>query len=445
MRFDSHAIAAATGGRVIRPGPPGPINANHQTMEPGEWFIALTGEGFDDHPFLPEAEQRGAAGVILERELEGLVGPAVQVAHAWTAIGDLGLVARRAFHGPVVGVTGSTGNTTTGVLIRHALSPLGATHPPADHVNHQPGLSLALLACPEDVAAQVLELGARLPGGMTEMATVVEPDVRVVVSVGPAHLEHLGDLAGVAREKRVLLDLARPRDVAVVNGADPMVRAMEVPTGVERIAYGPEEAFALVDAVPAETGLRATWRTPTGTVGAVLATRARFVAENAAAALAVAWSQGVSMKDAAAALRRFRPLGSRLREVVLPGGTTLLDDAFNANPTSMAAALRVLVRQPGRHVAVLGDMGELGARSRPLHEEIVGLAEALGIERLVLVGPRMAEVAPPGARVVDDAAAALGALRELMNDGDVVLVKGSRSMRLERVAQGLEGVTTDPS
>lgn len=439
-RFDSEAIAAATGGTVIRPGPSGPIMANSQTLPAGEWFVALAGEGFDDNRFVPEAARRGVAGVVVSRLPEGVDVPVVWVSDTWQALRDLGRVARRRFVGPVVALTGSSGKTTTRTLVALALSPLGDVHQTAENTNHEPGVPLTLLECPEHAHAQVIELGAHLPGGIERLARTVEPDVRLLLDIGPAHLATLGDLDGVAREKGAIFATARPGDTCVVNLDDPRVAALPVPAGARRVTFGHDGDVALVDAVldPVALATTARWRTPTGEVSARLPSPARFVADDAAAALAVAWICGVELSAAAAAMERYVPLGGRLRVRTVAPGVTVLDDTYNANPRSLAAALRLLASLPGRRAAVIGDMLELGPDEARFHEEIVALAVALDLELLVLVGPRMAAARQiaPNVRVFDAPGEAVALLRSWVGPGDHVLVKGSRGVRMERVLEG---------
>lgn len=439
-QFDSSEIAAATGGTVVRPGPSGPITANNQTLAPGEWFAALAGPGFDDHAFLPEAAHRGAAGLIAERLPEGLDVPAVIVDDTWRALRRLGHAARSRFDGPVVALTGSTGKTTTRVLTALALSPLGEVHQTPENTNCEPGVALALLTCPDRAAAQVIELGALRPGGIDRLTRSVDPDVRLVVNIGPAHLEHLGDLDGVAREKSALYASARPGDVCVVNADDARARALPLPAGTRRVTFGAGGDVELLDArLHADTlETTAVWRTPEGEVSARLPTPARFVATDAAAALAVAWSLGVDLAEAAAALPRYTPVGRRLRTVRVAPGATVFDDSFNANPQSVAGALGLIASLPGRRAAVLGDMYELGPDEASYHSEITELAAGLGLELLVLVGPRMGAAADGvDAVLVDDPAGAVAVLQGWLQRGDRVLVKGSRASRVDQVAAGL--------
>jgi len=434
-RFDSASIAATTGGEVVRAGRAGPITANSQTCAAGEWFVALAGEGFDDHAFVPEAVARGVSGVVVEQDVDVACG-VVRVHDTWQALRGLGRAARHRFQGPVVGITGSTGKTTTRLLTAHALSVRGKVQQNEGNSNADPGVALTMLGVPDDAWATVVELGTCVPGRIARYSAICEPDVRVVTHVGPAHLDGLRDLEGVAREKGGLLAAARPGDVAVVNLADPKVAQLPIPEGVRRIGVGSggDVSLASFELDPESLCGRAAWQTPTGLVTATLRSPAAFVAEDAALALAVAYALNVDLREAAAALEVWAPEPGRLCPLRLDCGATVLDDTFNANPQSVAAALDLLAGLPGRRVAVLGDMAELGERSHAHHQQIASHAVGLGLERVLLIGRRFATAVGRNGYSVEGAAAALeGWLRP----GDVVLVKGSRTMGLEAVVQAL--------
>ncbi len=434
-RFDSAAIASATGGEVIRAGGSGPITANNRTCASGEWFVALAGEGFDDHTFVPEAVERGVAGVVVERPIDADCG-VVQVSDTWQALRDLARVARRGFSGPVVAVTGSMGKTTTRVLTAAALSARGDVHQNQGNSNDDPGVALTLLEVSDSAWAQVVEMGTYIPGRIAHHTTITEPDVRVVTHIGPAHLGGLGDLDGVAREKGVLLDTASPGDIAIVNLDDPRVAALPIPAAVRRVGVGQGGEVALLSAELNAESLTTTarWRTPDGAVTAILRSPAEFVARNAAIALGVAWALGVDVRQAASALEGWAPRPGRMCPVRLANGATVLDDTFNANPESVSAALDLLARLPGRRVAVLGDMAELGAESDAYHRQVVRHAAGLELHQVLLVGPQLASAA--GVAPVT-AVGAAEALRPWLRSGDHVLVKGSRVMGLEAVVDRL--------
>jgi UDP-N-acetylmuramoyl-tripeptide--D-alanyl-D-alanine ligase len=232
-----------------------------------------------------------------------------------------------------------------------------------------------------------------------------------------------------------------------VNVDDPRVRAIPVPAGARRLEWGSSGDVALLDAVvdPVALATTATWRTPEGVVSARIPAPGRHIAHDAAGALCAAVALGLDPRAAAAALERYEPVGMRLRSEPLPGGARALNDAYNANPSSMEASLRLLASLPGRRAAVLGDMLELGPDEASWHARVAALAGELGLDRVVLVGPRMAAAAGscPGALAFPDPADAVPAVRDWLREGDVVLFKGSRGARVERVLHGVRGETSE--
>jgi UDP-N-acetylmuramoyl-tripeptide--D-alanyl-D-alanine ligase len=445
VRFDAAGIAAATGGQVVRDAPAGPISTDTRALPQGAWFVALRGLRFDAHNFLKLAAENGAAGFVVERVEPDLpAGGVVKVEDTTDALQALGLAARKAFAGPVVGLTGSSGKTTTRSLISLALSPLGPIHQTVGNLNNHIGVPLTLLARPDDAAAMVVEMGTSGPGEIELLAKCAVPDVRLIVNVGPAHLEELGGLDGVGVEKTALFRTALPGHTVCVNSDDPRIYGSQIPDGVRRLTWGTSGDIALLEAEVDGGTLStvATWATPQGKLKARIPAPGRHIAHNAAGALCVALALGIDLNDAVAALERYEPVGMRLRAEELPGGGRALNDAYNANPASMEASLRLVASLPGRKAVVIGDMLELGSGEHDWHVKIVGLAGELGFDRVVLLGPRMvaAKAAHPGALAYEEPEGAIGAIREWSKGpGDVVLFKGSRGARVERVLQGLQG------
>lgn len=450
VRFDGMAIAQATGGRLVRQAPAGPIGTDTRTLPAGAWFVALKGDRFDAHDFLETAAQRGAAGCVVEREDVPWQGGMVVVPDALRALQDLGRAARDRFQGPVVGLTGSSGKTTTRALAALALSPLGFVHQTTGNLNNHIGVPLTLLARPEEARAMVVEMGTSAPGEIAVLADIARPEVRLIVNVGPAHLLELGGLAGVAVEKGALFASARPGDTVCVNVDDPRVEALPVPPGVRRLTWGSRGEIVLKDAIvdPKTLATDATWESPVGLLRARIPTPGQHIAHNAAGALCIALALGIDLREAAAALERYEPVGMRLREEPLPQGGRALNDAYNANPASMAASLRLLASLPGRRAAVLGDMLELGTGEAEWHARTAQLAHELGLDRVFLVGPRMAAAAAncPGCAAFVEPEDAVQPLADWLSSGgsdDVVLFKGSRGARVERVLGGVRGESRD--
>ena len=444
MMFDARSIAIATGGRIVHEGASGPIGTDSRRVAGGSWFVALTGDRFDGHDYLPHAAAAGCAGAVVSREPAGWTRGLVVVDNTLVALQDLGRAARSRFHGPTVAITGSAGKTSTRVMVVDVLASLGKVHHTHGNLNNHIGVPLTLVATPLDADALVLEMGMNHPGEIMLLQDIGSPTVRLVTNVGAAHVEGCGSIVGVARAKQELFDGAREGDVVCVNVDDPFVAAMPIPAGTRVITYGraPHASVRLtdvvVDGVRLQTRLRI--ETPEGSVLATLAVPGAHLAVNAAAATAVAFALRVPLEAVGPALSRFEPDGMRNR-VERIGGAAVLDDAYNANPTSMMAGLATLSSLPGRRVAVLGDMLELGSAEVEAHAQVLDSALAAGIEWVLVTGARMARAAEerPGVRVFADvdaiSDALIGELR--IGEGDALLVKGSRGAKMERVVERL--------
>ena len=439
MNFDARAIAAATGGTLLAEGPHGPVATDTRNFPAGGWFVALSGARFDGHDHLGSLV--GAAGAVVSRPPgAGWTAGAVLVADTLRALQDLGAAARRSTPASVVAITGSAGKTTTRALTALALRPLGPVHQTQGNLNNHIGVPLTLLAAPADAQTWVIEMGTSSPGEIQRLAEIATPDVRLIVNVGPAHLEELGGLDGVALEKGALFRTARPGDWLAVAVDDPYVAVVPRPLGTNIVTWGRSSGadVALSDIAfePAAGALVAQWNVRGRRVRARLPTLSDAVAIDAAGALAIALALDVSPADAADALSDYAPVGSRMRSEPLPRGATAWNDTYNANPTSVSAALAALARMPGRRAAVLGDMLELGPDEATWHHRAVDEARSLGLDHLAFVGPRMANAA--GAKDGwADPLDAVGPLAAWVEPGDVILFKGSRGARVERVLDAL--------
>jgi len=447
MNLDGATIARATGGALHRDAVAGPVATDTRRLEPGSWFLAITGDRFDGHEFLDRAKAAGAVGCIVSRPVpDWWEGGAVVVPDTTRALQALGRYAREQFDGPVVGLTGSSGKTTTRALIACAIAPLGEIHQTQGNLNNHWGVPMTLLATPDTADALVVEMGTSGPGEIEFLATLSSPDVRLIVNVGPAHLEELGGLDGVQVEKGAMFATARPGDVCCVNVDDERVAAVPLPDGVRRLEFGGPQArtVALLEAelVPERLATRARYRTPEGEVEALIPAPGRHVALNAAGALCVAVALGVDPRRAAEGLGGYEPVGMRMRPERLQSGALALNDAYNANPDSMRASLGVLAAMPGRRWAVLGDMLELGPQEAQWHRSVASEVGALGIEHVVFVGPLMTAAAEacrgPSVQAFADPADAARWLSGRLGADDVILFKGSRGARLEDVLSALK-------
>lgn len=445
MIFDARTIAAATGGELLGEGPAGPVGTDSRRVPPGSWFVALAGEKFDGHDFLGVVAASGAAGALVSRAPERWSAGLVRVPDTLVALQDLARFVRGQFHGPVVGITGSAGKTSTRVMVAEVLRSLGVVHHTQGNLNNHIGLPLTLCHLPPDADVMVIEMGMNHRGEITLLQGIASPTVRLITNVGAAHVEGCGSIEGVAAAKQELFDGASAGDVVCVNLDDPFIAAMPLPEGVRVITWGrhPDAQIRLTDVSVDGSRLQTRLRieTPEGTVRATLDVPGEHLATNAAAAVAVAFALRVPIEHLGPALSRFQPEGMRNR-IERIGGVAVLDDAYNANPVSMLAALRTLAALPGRRFAALGDMLELGAEEAPAHVEVLRAAVGAGLAGVWVTGPRMAlaSASVPGVRTFDDADALGAALAEAAVEGDSALVKGSRGARMERVVERLRAV-----
>jgi UDP-N-acetylmuramoyl-tripeptide--D-alanyl-D-alanine ligase len=423
-------VAAAAGGRVVRgetvPTRPGPSRAeiDSRAVGPGDLFVGLPGERVDGGRYAATALEAGAWGVLVaaEHAAEELPGNGAVIAAGdpLLALQRLATAWRRELACPVVGVTGSVGKTSTKDILAAMLGQQLRTVANRENRNTEIGLPLTVLEAPAGTQALVLEMGMRGPGQIAELARIAEPDVAVITTIAPVHLELMGSIEAIAAAKAELVAGLAAGGTAVIPAGETLLDAHRR-ADVTTITFGPGGD---VDALPD---------------GLTVPFTSAHMLRNALAALAAARAVGVEPAGALdVALSSLR--GQRIE---LAGGVTVIDDCYNANPMSMRAALDDLaVSAGGRRVAVLGDMLELGPQEDRFHAETGAQARAAGVELLVAVGPRAAHMADgygDGVVTLPDAAAAAAALPGLVEPGDTVLVKGSRGVGLEVVAPAIAG------
>lgn len=456
-------VARATGGRIATGDADlvvdGVTTDSRRVPEGGALFVAIRGEHADGHDFLPGAVRAGAVAVLSERaeDLGDDVGVVV-VDDTWHAIARLGAAVRDRVDPFVVAITGSVGKTTTKDLTAAALGAGRRTVAAEGSFNNELGVPLTLLSLEEDSEALVVEIGARGVGHIAALVPFVRPDVAIVTAVAGVHLELFGDIDAIARAKGELVEGLAPDGTAVLNADDERVAAMAARAPGAVLRYGLADQHRggagprpdlLADHVRLDRVARPSFSaaTPWGEVDVTLPVAGRHHVWNALAALAAAGTAGVPVAAAAAALADAR-ISAWRGEVAEHDGLVVLNDAYNANPTSVAAALDMLmtVERTGRAVAVLGVMAEIGPTAEAEHERVGRRAAELGVDLVIAVGDDAAGIAR-GARAgglpedrvaaVADAAAASAMLRGEVGDGDVVLVKASRVGGLEAVADDL--------
>lgn len=444
MRLTTSEIADAVGGEQI--GDDVVVDgARHDSREVagGELFVPVPGVR-DGHDFVGGAHRSGAAAHLTSRPETAEHGPAVRVDDPVTALAALGAAVRRRLEGPVVGITGSVGKTTTKDLLAGVLRQRYRTAAAVRSFNNEIGVPLTILNAPDDTEALVLEMGARGIGHIAMLSAVGRPTIGVVTSVSMVHTELFGDLDAVALGKGELVEALPEEGYAVLNADDPRVAAMAGRTRATVVTFGRSGAVR-AEAVSVGHDLRPRFRLVSdwGTADVHLAVRGEHNVANGLAAAAVGLVLGVEAEEVAAALERSPLSPWRMELLETPSGARILNDCYNAGPASVAAALRALAHLPAhRRVAVLGPMAELGDDSAAAHREVALLAEGAGIEVIAVDAP---DYDTDGVRHVPDVDAAADALGTLGPD-DAVLVKGSRVAGLERLAAllGAEPPGTEP-
>ena len=428
-------VAAATSGRVDGPDVTvTSISTDSRTLTPAALFVALSGDRFDGHDFAADAIANGAAGVLVATGRASSLVPRVTVVDPRTALRDLAVLRRSELSVPVVAVTGSTGKTSTKDILAHILPEAWAS--PASY-NNEIGVPLTVLSTPRDARVLVVEVGSRGTGHIALLVPAIRPDVAVITNLGIAHFETFGSKDKLASAKRELVAGLGSGGVAVLPFDEPRL------TGSypgRTLTFG-ADVRADVSFSDLEVDR---WGRPGFTMGfdgdtrpVDMAMAGAHQAYNATAAAAAAIAIGLDLDSIVAGLQR--ATGSEGRMEIHQGSVTVVNDAYNANPDSMAAALRTVATMPGRHVAVLGLMAELGEVAEREHVRIGELVRSLGFAAVIVVGdePGIAVTAGRIARKVEDGDEALRVLEGFRRDGDVVLVKASHSVGLEALAMRL--------
>ena len=420
------------------------VGTDTRQLAPGMLFVAIRGERVDGHDFLAQASAAGAAGALVERRIPAAQLPQVRVADTLAALGDLASAVRARSSVQVVGITGSSGKTTVKNLCAAILEGVAPTHATAGNQNNEIGLPLSLLNMRDDARYAVLEMGAGKPGDIAYLAGIARPYVALVNNVAPAHLERLGSIEGVAETKGAIYAALPADGIAVINADDAFAGYFAAQAGTRSVLRFGLVADADVRAGDVHSdlaGSRFELITPAGRAAVMLPLPGLHNVRNALAAAALAHALGVAPPQIAAGLARAGAVGGRLARRVMPGGWTLIDDSYNANPGSVAAAIETLALAGGETWLVLGDLAELGPGAPALLAELGRKARTAGIARLWTVGRLSAEASRAfghAARHFDDQAALAAALRAELHAGVTCLVKGSRSAAMERVIDQLE-------
>ncbi len=430
MRFEAIDVAAATGGRLVGPNTVvDGVSFDSRSLRPGQLFVPLVADR-DGHEFVPGALERGAAAYLTSVPPQG--GTAIEVPDTLQALMQLAAARRTRFTGPVIGITGSVGKTSTKDLAWAALAASRRTWANERSFNNDQGLPTTILNAPDDTEVMVLEMGMRGLGEITRLCGIAQPTIGIVTRVAEAHSDRVGGIEGVARAKSELPQALPASGTAILNADDHRVRRMAATTAAATVLYGEaDDADVRISDVVLDELARASFiaHTPWGAVAVRLGVSGRHMVSNAAAALACIGVVGGDLQAGAAALADVGLTAMRMEIARAVAGGLVLNDSYNANPTSMRAALDALAALPAtRRVAVLGLMAEI-SEPEAEHVAVARYAADLGIE-VFAYGTDLYGTSP-----VDDPVAAVGSVA----GGDAVLVKGSRVVGLEVVAAALLG------
>jgi UDP-N-acetylmuramoyl-tripeptide--D-alanyl-D-alanine ligase len=430
------------------------VSTDSRTLARGELFVALAGPSFDGHDFVAAAAARGAAGAVVARPLPVAV-PQIVVDDTLRALQRAGEAWRAQFAIPVVAVAGSNGKTTTKELIATVLAGQGPCHATRGTLNNHIGVPLTLLGLDARHTTAVIEIGANHPGEVAALVVLARPTVGIVTNAGAEHLEGFGTLEGVARAEGELFAGLDRGATAVINADDRYAPLWHAMSGAERrlsFGFAAGADFCVAGAVRAEGPAGATQEfrlsTPAGAVDVRLGLAGRHNVLNALGAAAAAHAAGADLATIAAGLARVRPVKGRLELKPALGGAFLIDDSYNANPSSLSAGLGVLAAAAGERWLVLGDRAELGAATREAHANAGREARDAGVTRLFAVGSLTGDAVAgfgTGAEWFPDTAALAARVAPLLRTGVTVLVKGSRLNRLERVVEALRAAESATS
>lgn len=436
MHFTTQDVADAVSGELI--GTDVEVSGasiDSRSVAPGQLFVPIVAER-DGHDYVPAAVRAGAAAYLASRPVPGVDAPVVRVADTAAALMDLGRAARRRLPERVVGVTGSVGKTSTKDLLAEVLRTTFVTAANERSFNNELGLPLTLAGAPDDAAAAVVEMGARGAGHIELLCSIASPTVGVVTRVDGVHLEMFGSLEAIAQAKGELVEALPATGLAVLSADQDVVLGMRRRTAAAVLTFGrASSADVSAGDVRLDDQLRPsfTLRSPWGSAEVQLAVRGEHQLFNALAAAAAAGGLEIPLEAIVRGLSGAAISGLRMQLETAPSGAVVLNDAYNANPTSMNAAVDALLSLAAvRRFAVVGVMAELGPDAAAAHRGIADRAAAAGIEVIAVDAPDYGSAATH----VPDVAGAIEALGEV-GEGDAVLVKGSRVAALERVAAQL--------
>ena len=454
--WSAQEAALATGGGAVGDWAVTGVSIDTRTLQTGDLFVALKAAR-DGHDFVADALAAGAGAALVSRVPDGVddTAPLLIVPDVQVALEDLGRAARARTKAKVIAVTGSVGKTSTKEMLRHMLGACGKTHASVASYNNHWGVPLTLARMPADTEFAVIEIGMNHPGEIALLTKMAAPDVAMVTTVAEVHLEAFEDINGIALEKASIIDGLVPNGVAIMNADTPCTKVIETYTNdVTTLWFGAAAADASLSDVHvkgAET--HAVLQVEAATYPVMISSAGRHFAMNALGALLAVGYLGADRRTAATGLAAWNPVdgrGARHTLNINGGALDLIDDAYNANPTSLRAAMQVLAEaDASRKIAFLGDMKELGEKEHDFHREVAHWPCTDAIDIIHTVGPLMKslhDVLPDGKRGqhFEDSAAMAAQAAHLVQAGDAVLLKASLSTNMRKVVDALQELGHPP-
>jgi UDP-N-acetylmuramoyl-tripeptide--D-alanyl-D-alanine ligase len=454
-RFTVGDIIKATGGSLVK----GSLRSNvrgistdSRALEQDDLFVALIGERFDGHDFIPQAVKRGASGLVVSKDVgDSPVKDIVLVDDTLQALGDIARLYRKMFDIPLVGITGSNGKTTTKDMAASVLSSKYQVLKNEGNLNNAIGVPMTLFRLSQAHEIAIIEMGTGSPGEMSHLVEIAQPDVAVVTNIGPTHLEFFGSVDAVAIEKGLLVQAASS---AVLNADDPRAVRMRDLVNGRVVLFGLEKARLTGDHVLAADIGQGQYGRPEFTlvtsqesIRVHLPSLGKHNIYNALAAASVGILFNIPLDGIKNGLELYEGTSMRMQEVILDG-VRIIDDTYNSNPVSLRAAVDFLsqLECDGKRIAVIGDMLELGEQSDELHREAGSFIASSRVSTLVTVGDKASRIAEGALSdgfsgdsvfICGSNSEAAESLRKIMGSGDIVLIKGSRGMKMEEIVESL--------
>jgi len=442
-------IAKAVGGKASGSWAVNGISIDSRSIEDGDLFVPLK-DVRDGHDFIPMALENGAGGVLSEKDVSG---NNVRVEDSFAALRALGKEGVERSQALRIAVTGSVGKTSVKEALAHMFGAFDKTHKSLKSYNNHWGVPLTMARMPQETKYGIYEMGMNHAGELSDLSNLLRPDIALITNVAGAHLAHFDNVEAIADAKAEIIEGLRNNGTLVLNADNPHTsQILKKAKGKKLVTFGRSNDcdITIVTSQTHEHGSNTRLRIKAQQIDVTLLVPGEHWIENGAACMAVAYAAGLDLRKAAMALRGVRAEAGRgtTDALVIDGKSiTLIDESYNANPASMAAAINVLSVKPGRRIAVLGDMFELGKDEIDMHAALSKPLEEAGVARVIVTGECMRALKGALPRAmrgawVRDWDAALEALKEELEDGDVVLVKGSNGVGLGKLVAALKGETT---